>query len=84
MELLGVKDIPQLILKTQAALIDSCFSRQFQFRHQRNCNPYKARGNIKLPDAIIAAFVLYMGMPDIPADKDLTRIEGLDLILLKL
>ncbi len=84
MELLGVKDIPSLVLKTRAALIDNCFLVNFNSDIKEIAIRLKQKTSIKLPDAIIAASAMYMGMPLISADKDLTRIEGLDLILLKL
>src|SRR5258705_13092569 len=83
MELLGVKDIPQLVLKTRTALIDNCFLVNFNSDIKEIAIHIKQKASIKLPDAIIAASALYMGMPLISADKDLTRVEGLDLILLK-
>ena len=84
MELLGVKDIPQLVLKTRAALIDNCFLVNFNSDIKEIAIRIKQKTSIKLPDTIIATSALYMGMPLISADKDLTRVEGLDLILLKL
>jgi len=83
MELLGVKDIPQLVLKTRTALIGNCFLVNFNSDIKEIAIHIKQKASIKLPDAIIAASALYMGMPLISADKDLTRVEGLDLILLK-
>jgi len=76
MELLGVKDIPQLALKTRAALIDNCFLVNFNSDIKEIAIRIKQRATIKLPDAIIAASALYMGMPLISADKDLARVEG--------
>jgi predicted nucleic acid-binding protein len=37
--------------------------------------------NLKLPDSIIAASSLYLDVPFISADKDFSRVKGLNLLL---
>lgn len=41
----------------------------------------KRSSDTKLPDAIIAACAQYLGLPLITADRDFTKINGLDLLL---
>ncbi|GAA4394421.1 hypothetical protein GCM10023187_00180 [Nibrella viscosa] len=44
----------------------------------------RKRHRVKLPDAIIAATALFLGIPLLTFDSDFVKINGLNLILLEL
>ncbi len=43
----------------------------------------KQKTRVKVPDAIVAATALHVGIPLITADKGLAKLENIDLILLE-
>jgi predicted nucleic acid-binding protein len=84
MEMLGVKDIPQGVLKIRTELIENCYTVNFNSDIKEIAIRIKQKTTIKLPDAIVAASSLYMSLPLVTADKSFAKITGLDLQLLKL
>lgn len=84
MEMLGVKDIPQGVLKIRTGLIENCYIVNFNSDIKEIAIRIKQKTTIKLPDAIVAASSLYMSLPLVTADKSFAKITGLDLQLLKL
>lgn len=84
MEMLGVKEIPATILKTRAALIRNCFLVNLNSDIKDIAIRIKQKISFSLPDAIVAASALHLSLPLVTADKDFSRIAGLDLRLLKL
>ena len=44
----------------------------------------RKKHRIKLPDAVIAATALFLGIPLLTFDTDFAKIDGLDLILLEI
>lgn len=83
MEMLGVKDISSGVLKVRSELIQNCYLISFNSEIKEIAIGLKQRSNLKLPDAIIAASSLYMGFPLVTADKDIKKVNGLDVVLLK-
>ncbi|MBS1487500.1 MAG: type II toxin-antitoxin system VapC family toxin [Bacteroidetes bacterium] len=84
MELLGVRGIPLSILKTRSALIENCFIVNFNSDIKKIAIQIKQQISIKLPDAIIAATAMYMGMPLVTADRGYISVTGLEVNFLKL
>jgi predicted nucleic acid-binding protein len=84
MEMLGVKGLAPDILKIRMALIENCYVVTFNSDIKEIAIRLKQQIMLKLPDAIVAASALFMGLPLVSADKALRKIPGLELRLLKL
>ena len=84
MEMLGVKNLNPTALTIRKQLLENCFIVNFNSDIKEIAIRIKQKSAIKLPDAIVAASSMYMGFPLVTADKEFTKITGLDLKLLQL
>jgi predicted nucleic acid-binding protein len=84
MEMLGVKGLSNEIQKIRLALINNCYVITFNSDIKEIAIRLKQKVTIKLPDVIVAASAMYMGLPLVTADKSFAKIAGLDLQLMKL
>jgi len=84
MEMLGVKSLPASALKTRKQLIENCFIVNFNSDIKEIAIRIKQKITIKLPDAIVAASAMCMGLPLVTGDRGFLKIDGLELQLLKL
>ena len=82
--MLGVKEIPDSVIKVRTELIENCLIINFNSDIKEIAIRIKQSIPIKLPDTIMAASALYMSMPLVTADKSFQKISDLDLRLLKL
>lgn len=83
-ELLGFKGISrteEIILKK---LIDDCFLIDWSAKIKDQTIEFRKKYSLKLPDAIIAATSFVFSVPLVSADKALSKIEELDLVLIEL
>ncbi len=84
MEMLGVKKISPVTLKIRRALLDNCYLINFNSEIKKIAVEIKQKVQIKLPDAIVAASAIHIGLPIITADKDFRKIPELDLVAITL
>jgi len=84
MEMLGVKNISVHTLRIRKELIENCYIINFNTDIKETAISIKQKIQVKLPDAIVAASAIYMGLPLITADKNFRKISNLNLILMKL
>jgi len=54
---------------------------EYAEKYQSTIIDVRRKKKLKLPDAIIAGTALTLGLPFVTADKKLTQIEGLDVII---
>jgi predicted nucleic acid-binding protein len=80
MEMLGVKKISPATLKIRQALLDNCYLINFNSEIKKIAVGIKQKVQIKLPDAIVAASAIHIGLPIITADKGFRKIPGLNLV----
>lgn len=80
MEMLGVKKISTATLKVRKALLDNCYLINFNSEIKKIAIEIKQKVQIKLPDAIVAASAIHIGLPIITADKGFKNIPELNLI----
>lgn len=83
-ELLGFKGISQEEDEKLKQLISDCFYIDWNSKLKDKTIELRRKYNIKLPDAIIASTSITYGIPLVTADNGFSKIEELDLILLKL
>lgn len=81
-ELLGIKDIDLKTEKIRTDLIRNCYLVPFNTDIKGITIKLKQQYSIKLPDAIVAACSLYMGLTLITADKYFQKIQGLEVELI--
>ena len=84
MEMLGVKNLAPSALSIREQLIENCFIVNFNSDIKEIAIRIKQKSSIKLPDAIVAATAMYISFSLVTADKDFTKIAGLEIQLLKL
>ena len=84
MEMLGVKKISPATLKIRRALLDNCYLINFNSEIKKIAVEIKQKVQIKLPDAIVAASAIHIGLPIITADKDFKKIAELNLVAITL
>ena len=84
MEMLGVKKISAATLKIRRALLDNCYLNNFNSEIKKIAVEIKQKVQIKLPDAIVAASAIHIGLPIITADKDFKKIAELNLVAITL
>lgn len=83
-ELLGFKNITDLQESKLKLLINDCFYIDWSVKIKESTIQLRRKYNIKLPDAIVAASSLVYNIPLVTADKDFSKINGLDLILIEI
>jgi len=83
MEMLGVKDLPAHSITIRKELLSNCYIVNFNSDVKEITIKIKQQVTIRLPDAIIAATSMYMGFPLITADRQFTKVSGLDCLFLK-
>ncbi|SFO26512.1 hypothetical protein SAMN04488519_10526 [Algoriphagus ornithinivorans] len=82
-ELLGFKGISKPEELKIKALINDCFLTEWNLKIKEWTIDLRKKYNLRLPDSIIAASSLSMGIPLITADQGFSKIKELDLILLE-
>lgn len=82
-ELLGLKGISQKQLSVRQALLDSCNIVYLNEAIRTMAISMKQQQVIKVPDAIIAASAIQMGLPLLTADKGFKKIQQLPLLLIE-
>jgi predicted nucleic acid-binding protein len=82
-ELLGFNGLTEQEERGLKALINDCFYVDWNAEIKETTIKLRKEYSIKLPDSIIAASSLYLGVPLITADKGFAKIKALDLILLE-
>jgi len=83
-ELLGFKGIPKSEETKLKQLIADCFNIDWNSKIKEQTIELRKNYNIKLPDAIVASSCLVYGIPLVTADKGFSKIQELDLILVKI
>ena len=81
-ELLGKPGITPQEIKTIKELLGICVKTLYTENITQAAISLKQQYRLKVPDAIVAATALYHNLPLITFDKDFSRIEALDMILL--
>ena len=75
------------ITTTQELIVQNMLDTCLRVYHSQNITEraikIKRKYKLKLPDAIIAASALSIGLPLITADKEFKKIEELDLIFIE-
>ncbi|TVR84600.1 MAG: type II toxin-antitoxin system VapC family toxin [Chitinophagaceae bacterium] len=83
-ELLGFKGLVKEDEVKLKSLIKDCFILDWNTKIKEKTIELKRKYNIKLPDAIIASTCLVYDIALVTADKDFSKIKGLDLILIEI
>lgn len=83
LELLGYKDLPESDLKIIQELINEATVIDINAEIKRLVVLLRKNHKIKLPDAIVVASALYLDLPLVTADKQLSQISELTLLLYK-
>jgi predicted nucleic acid-binding protein len=81
LELLGYKDLTDEQINKIKELISHCIVIDINETIKELTIQIRREYGIKLPDCIIAASAMYLGLPLLSADKELNRIKQTDLIL---
>jgi len=82
-ELLGLKGITPKQLKIRKALLETCTVIYLNDAIRNMAITMKQNQIIKIPDAIIAATALQMGMTLLTADKGFKKLQDLPLLLIE-
>ena len=82
-ELLGYKGITEKDEEKLRSLIQDCLVMEWNFKIKEQTIQLRKNHTIRLPDAIIAASALTLGIPLVTADKAFSKITALDLILIE-
>ncbi|MBN8653191.1 MAG: type II toxin-antitoxin system VapC family toxin [Cytophagales bacterium] len=82
LELFGKKNLTTADKKEIQILLDSCYITDLLPGIKRITKNLQQTNSLKLPDAIIAATALYLGLPLLTADKAFKKIKDIELILL--
>jgi predicted nucleic acid-binding protein len=83
-ELLGWHKITDKESVTIKRLLDNCFIIELIPAIKELAIQLKQANKIKLPDAVIAATAIHLGVPLLTADKTLSKLPGMDLFLLEI
>jgi predicted nucleic acid-binding protein len=82
-ELLGKPGITPAEIKKIKSLLSACVKVQHTEAVNETAIALKQRHKLKIPDAIIAATAIKQGIPLLTFDKDFTKIEEVDIVLLE-
>ncbi len=82
-ELLGLKGITPKQLKIRKALLENCTVIYLNDAIRNMAISMKQNRIIKVPDAIIAATAMQMGMTLLTADKGFKKLQDLPLLLIE-
>ncbi len=82
LELYGKKDLTKADKFQIQLLLDSCFITDLLPEIKEIVKNLQPSSSLKLPDLIIAATALYLGLPLLTADIGFKKVKGLDIILL--
>ena len=83
LELLGYKDLSESDLKIIQELLNEATVMDINTEIKRLVVLLRKNYKVKLPDAIVVASALYANLPLVTADKQLSQINELTLILYK-
>ena len=81
LELLGFKSLNEAEEKSIRELLDQCVIVDINPFIKKKAIQIRRSSGLKLPDCIIAASAVYLGMPLITADKDFANIPEIELVL---
>lgn len=81
LELLGYKEISVLEKRKVESLLADSSIIDINSEIKKIVVELRKSNKIKLPDAIIAATSIYLNIPLITSDKDLTRLKDLNILL---
>ncbi len=82
LELFGKKNLSEADKRQIQILVNSCFVTDILPGIKIIVKDLQQTTSLKLPDTIVAATALYLGLPLITADKAFRKVKGLELILL--
>lgn len=82
LELFGKKPMSATDRKEIQLLLDSCFITDLLPGVKNIAKDLQQSTRLKLPDTLIAATALYLGLPLLTADKVFKKVKGLELILI--
>jgi predicted nucleic acid-binding protein len=81
LELFGKKNRTSKDTREIQALLDSCFIIDILPGVKGIAKELQQTTTLKLPDCVIAATALYLGLPLLTADNGFKKVNGLELIL---
>ena len=82
LELLSKPDMPAAEVAAAQLFLETCDIIELTAPIKAAVVALRRQYRLKLPDAIIAATAQWLGVPLLMADRGLTRIVGLDVVLL--
>jgi len=82
LELFGKRNLTVQDKREVKSLLDSCFVADLLPGIKEITKDLQQSTTLKLPDTIIAATAIYLGLPLLTADKAFKKIKDLELILL--
>jgi predicted nucleic acid-binding protein len=82
-ELLGLKGISAQQLSIRRGLLDACYIVYLNEAIRDLAITIRQAKTIKIPDAIIAATALQMGIPLLTADKGFKKLQNLPLLIIE-
>ena len=80
LELLSAPEISQNEKLLIQDLLKDITVRKYSDKHKEDIIKIRSKKKLKLPDAIIVALAITLGLPLVTTDKALKNIAGLDLI----
>ena len=80
LELLSFPGISDSEIIAINGFIDECIVIDISSRIKDYCIELRKKYRLKLPDAIVTATAQYLNIPIISADRDIRKIEEIDLI----
>ena len=83
-ELLGCHKITKEESNTIKLLLSNCFVIELIPAIKELAIQLKQSNKIKLPDAVIAATAMHLSIPLLTADKTLSKLTGIDILLLEI
>ena len=83
-ELLGWHKITSKESEIIKQLLSNCFIIELLPAIKEIAIHLKQLHKIKLPDAVIVATAIHLGIPLLTADKELTKLSGLDILLVEI
>lgn len=81
LELLSYKKITQKEVKIITAFLSEVVIENITPQIKQYAIEIRKSTNLKLPDCIIAATSIYLGIPLITSDRQLSSVKGLDIVL---
>ena len=83
LELFGKTGLSDNEIQSINQMVEQCFIADLNSEIKQNTKRLMQQNSVKLADAIIASTSLYLDFPLITADKNFTKLQDLDLILIE-